>query len=118
MLDLGDDSGINDYVPEHRRPVPFSRIVFIGDGATDIPCFSIVRRRGGFALAVFATEALADSHDQITGLINDQRIDGVGGGDFRAGATLEKLFIRVVDGIKARSGAERGGPAAADRQNG
>ena len=104
VLDLGDAAGINDYVPEHRRPVPFSRIIFIGDGTTDIPCFSIVRRLGGFALAVFAADALADNHDQITGLINDKRIDGVGGGDFRAGSTLEGLFSRFIDEVGGTAG--------------
>lgn len=99
ILDLGNDSGINNYVPEPIRPVPFSRIIFIGDGATDIPCFSIVRKQGGFALAVFAADALAASHDQITGLINDKRIDGVAGGDFRAGSTLERLLGRIIDEI-------------------
>ena len=99
MLDLGDDTGINNYVPEERRPVPFSRIIFIGDGSTDIPCFSIVRRQGGFAIAVFAADALADSHDQITRLINDKRIDGVGGGDFRSGRTLDRLLARIIDEI-------------------
>ena len=114
MLDLGDDRSINDYVPDDRRPVPFSRIIFIGDGSTDIPCFSIVRKEGGFAIAVFAVDALAASHDQITGLINDKRIDGVAGGDFGAGSILEGLLARIIDDI-GRQHAD--GPRSA-RQNG
>ena len=98
-LDLGDDDQINRYVPPRQRPVPFARIIFIGDGSTDIPCFSIVRKNRGFAIALFAVDALADSHDQITRLINDKRIDGVAGGDFRAGSTLEKLLARTIGEI-------------------
>ena len=32
---------VNEYVPPEKRAVPFTNIVFIGDGETDIPCFRL-----------------------------------------------------------------------------
>ena len=45
-LDICDEKRINAYVKMEDRPVPFKRIIFIGDGNTDIPCFSLVKNLG------------------------------------------------------------------------
>jgi hypothetical protein len=52
-----DDSVINKYLPRDERPVPFSRIAYIGDGETDIPCFRLVKSEGGLAIAVYSEGA-------------------------------------------------------------
>ncbi len=44
---------VNEYVPPEKRAVPFTNIVFIGDGETDIPCFRLVKDLGGHSIAVF-----------------------------------------------------------------
>lgn len=38
--------------PEQIR-VPISHMIFVGDGYTDIPCFSLVKKDGGVSIAVF-----------------------------------------------------------------
>lgn len=38
--------------PEQIR-VPIKNIIFVGDGYTDIPCFSLVKKDGGISIAVF-----------------------------------------------------------------
>ncbi|MDO8944122.1 MAG: HAD family hydrolase, partial [Desulfobacterales bacterium] len=45
-LDLGDHKAINAHLPVDQRPVPFSRMLFIGDGETDVPCFRLVKDQG------------------------------------------------------------------------
>ena len=42
-LSVHDHGLINDFVPHEDRPMPFSNIVFMGDGDTDIPCMRLVR---------------------------------------------------------------------------
>jgi len=44
---------VNQLVPEDVRPVPLSNMIYIGDGLTDIPCFSLIERGGGVAFGVF-----------------------------------------------------------------
>lgn len=41
-----------DVAPASRR-VPFENMVYVGDGLTDIPCFSLVKRNGGMTFGVF-----------------------------------------------------------------
>jgi len=47
---------VNKDVPEDRRPIPFKNIIYVGDGLTDIPCFSLLMKwpkGAGVAFGVF-----------------------------------------------------------------
>ena len=52
-LDESDIYLVNQYIPDHERHVPFKRMLFIGDGLTDVPCFRLLRTLGGQAIAVY-----------------------------------------------------------------
>lgn len=52
-LDEEDNSRINQYKPDEERPMPFSHMVFIGDGETDVPCMRLVKSQGGHSIAVY-----------------------------------------------------------------
>jgi len=43
--------------PAERR-VPFENIIYLGDGLTDVPCFSLLERFGGTAFGVFDPKKL------------------------------------------------------------
>lgn len=51
--DLSDNAKVNQFTEKKERPIPFENMVFIGDGATDIPCFRLVKEQGGLSVAVF-----------------------------------------------------------------
>ena len=44
---------VNELIPEQDRPIPFENMIYVGDGLTDIPCFSLVEKSGGIAFGVF-----------------------------------------------------------------
>jgi hypothetical protein len=44
---------VNKDVPSEKRRIPFKNIAFVGDGLTDIPCFSLIQKMGGSAFGVF-----------------------------------------------------------------
>ncbi len=44
---------VNEDISQDKRRIPFKNIVFVGDGLTDIPCFSLTRSLGGQAFGVF-----------------------------------------------------------------
>lgn len=52
-FDIWDNSKINKYTPDNERYIPFKRMIYIGDGETDIPCMKMVNYQGGYSIAVY-----------------------------------------------------------------
>ena len=48
-----DNEKINQYTPEEDRPQPFSRMIYFGDGETDVPAMKMVNLQGGYTIAVY-----------------------------------------------------------------
>lgn len=53
IKEVSDNKRINEYVPEDERPIPFKRMIYFGDGETDIPCMKMVKQNGGYSIAVY-----------------------------------------------------------------
>jgi 2-hydroxy-3-keto-5-methylthiopentenyl-1-phosphate phosphatase len=43
---------VNDVVPPEKRRIPFSNMIYIGDGPTDIPCFTAVQTNRGKTVGI------------------------------------------------------------------
>ena len=44
---------VNTDVPSNQRRIPWQNVFYVGDGLTDIPCFSLVKSNGGTPFGVF-----------------------------------------------------------------
>lgn len=97
---------INEYMPEAERPIPFSHMVYIGDGLTDVPCMTVTKMYGGFAVAVHNPEH-RDSIRTCRELARGNRIDYFAPADYRPGRVLEKRVRTILDVIIARVHFER-----------
>jgi hypothetical protein len=92
---------INDYMPEGERPIPFENMLYIGDGLTDVPCMTVTKNYGGFALAVYKPRN-PDSLAVCRKLARADRIDYYAPADYRAGKTLERRVKLILNLIIAR----------------
>ncbi len=97
---------INEYMPEGERPIPFQHMLYVGDGLTDVPCMTVVKNYGGFAVAVHKPKNRA-SITVCRNLVDANRIDFYAPADFREGHRLEKRVHTILDLIIARISLER-----------
>ena len=56
IREVSDRVRINEFVPSNERPVPFERMIYFGDGETDVPCMRTVKSNGGHSFAVYGNE--------------------------------------------------------------
>lgn len=98
-LDIHDNSVINKFVPMQERPVPFSNIIFIGDGETDIPCMRLVKDQGGHSIAVYGSKRSAKQN--ALKLINEGRANLAATANYSAGSALENAVFAIIDRVEA-----------------
>jgi len=87
-LDVWDTAGINAYQPMNDRPVPFSRMIFIGDGETDVPCMSLVKNLGGYSVAVHKPGR--ETKKKAGHLMTEGRVNLVAEADYSVSSLLDK----------------------------
>jgi hypothetical protein len=93
-------------MPEAERPIPFGHMLYIGDGLTDVPCMTVTKNNGGFAVAVHNPRD-GRSVETCRSLALANRIDYFAAADYRAGKPLEKRVRTILDIIIARILFER-----------
>src|SRR5450631_2645664 len=94
-----DREALNAYKPSASRPVPFGRIVFLGNGDSDIPAMKMTTSQGGYSIAVYDEQWEANDLVKIHRLISDDRANFVAPGNYEENSQLEI----IVKGILVRS---------------
>ena len=83
---------VNNKVPNRR--IPFKRMIYVGDGLTDIPCFSLVRNGDGRTFGVLSKKKSA--RKAFLELLNQRRVDSLHSPDYRESADLGALIRAAV----------------------
>jgi hypothetical protein len=96
-LDVTQHDKLNEFVPDSERRIPFSNMVYIGDGPTDIPCMKLVKVNGGHSIAVYQ----GDKKGTADKMLRDGRVDFVLPADYRKGYPLERAAMLIMDKIAA-----------------
>ncbi len=91
-----DTKQVNQYMEEKARPVPFSRMIYVGDGTTDIPCMRLVKNFGGHSIAVYNPKD-EDKRGEMGALIRDNRVNHVCPADYSEGKEMDIVVKAIID---------------------
>ena len=95
---------VNARMSEDQRRVPIKNMIYVADGPSDVPAFSILNKSGGRTLGVY-TLAPSNNHKNVKSLQEHGRIQGMAEADFRPGKpaylwlmdTLEQIGFEIVE---------------------
>jgi 2-hydroxy-3-keto-5-methylthiopentenyl-1-phosphate phosphatase len=92
-----DNKRINEYIEPLNRPFPFQKMIYFGDGDTDIPAMKLVKQQGGCSMAVFDPDRWSEpeTQEKIEKLISEDRVNYVVPGDYSGGSQLD-VTVRGV----------------------
>ena len=95
-----DDKNLNEHMDESQKKVPFNRMIYFGDGDTDVPSMKLVNMFGGNAIAVFdpsrpAKKATAQK------LLRQGRVNFITPANYTKDSRTFRLVCAIIDKIKA-----------------
>jgi Putative Phosphatase. len=94
-----DTKEINEYIKESDRRIPFSHMIYFGDGETDIPCMKLVKQQGGYSIAVY--QPRTRKKEEAEKLISENRVNFVCPADYTEGKEIDIVVKTIIDKIKA-----------------
>lgn len=89
---------VNSRVAAEDRRIPFQNMIYVADGPSDVPCFSVVKGNGGRAYGVY-NPAKQSEFEQNDRLRQVGRIDHYGPADYTAASSTTKWMHLQVHEI-------------------
>ncbi len=99
MISKGPDKGLNEHVPNKERRIDKRNFIYVGDGATDIPCFSNIKDMGGVNLGVYYDKKSLEAMNE---LLRQKRIHAVYPADYSKNSSTIKYLKKVIAQIAYR----------------
>lgn len=93
-----DGVDVNSKVPEDMRRVHFKNMIYIADGPSDIPAFSLVNKNGGSTFAIYP-KGDKRALQQVEKMREDGRIDMYAEADYSEGTTAYMWIENKILGL-------------------
>ncbi|MGC1394153.1 MAG: HAD family hydrolase [Coleofasciculaceae cyanobacterium] len=85
-------------LPPEELHVPLTQIIYIGDGASDIPCFTLLNEKKGVAIGVYKKSTAQDWNSEVQ-LSTSQRVANLAEADYRADSELMRSLTLALESI-------------------
>ena len=102
IMDISDNTKVNESQKEDDKPIPFSHMIYLGDGTTDVPCMKIVKMFGGNSIAVYSPDNQRQQ-DTARKLLKQNRVNFICQADYRVGGPMYEVVTTIIDKIKAEN---------------
>lgn len=90
-----DPFAVNKKIAAEDLRIPLDQMIFVGDGYTDVPCFSLAQRHGGVAIAVYDRK-LHERWGKAWGFIEDHRVQHLVAADYRKQRGLDDALSFAI----------------------
>lgn len=100
---------VNSKIPKEFRRVQFDNMIYIADGPSDIPAFSVVKSNGGATFAIYPAGD-QKAMQQVEQMREDGRVDMYAEADYSEGTTAYMWIVnriqKMADRIREREQAK------------
>jgi len=90
---------VNDTIEKENRRIPFENMIYIGDGPSDIPCFSAVRSNGGHCIGIMDKHKPKRTYELARGTRANY---GIYSSNYSEGSDLRIMIKSILDEVKRK----------------
>jgi hypothetical protein len=94
------DIDVNAMIPDEDRRIPFQNMIYIADGPSDIPVFSLINAFGGRTFAVYQPGS-KDEFAQVNNLQKQKRVQAFGEANYTEGSQtsmwIKNAIVEISD---------------------
>ena len=87
---------VNDFIPFEERRIPFENMIYLGDGPSDIPCFSMIEKHGGACIAIDSKDEWSKKWEYE---LRNRKMDSFKP-DYTKGSELRKKLEDVIGELR------------------
>ncbi len=98
---ISNPFGVNEKIAYKDYRIKIENMVFVGDGLTDIPCFSLIKRYNGIAFAVYDPKK-QDRWGKAWDFIEDGRVSSLYSANYSIGSDLSNSLQMAISRIARR----------------
>ncbi|WP_343003245.1 haloacid dehalogenase-like hydrolase [Clostridium sp. 2218st1_F5_2218SCRN_220325] len=93
---IWEDIDVNMKIEKEFRRVQFENMIYIADGPSDIPAFSVVKKNGGSTFAIYP-KGKEKEFKQVEQMRKDGRIDMFAEADYSEGTTAYMWIMNKIE---------------------
>ena len=97
---------VNAKMAREDRRVPFQNMIYIADGPSDVPVFSVVEANGGRTYAVYRPGSRSE-FEQAARLLEQDRVDAFGEADYTEASHTAMWLTHATEQIERRIARDR-----------
>ncbi|MDQ6974445.1 MAG: HAD family hydrolase [Mariprofundaceae bacterium] len=86
---------VNKKVAKDQLRIPSQQMIFVGDGYTDIPCFSLIKKNGGIPIAVYDRQH-TEKWGNAFQFVADGRVSNLLSANYQQGSDLTNFLSMAV----------------------
>ena len=90
IMDETDQTEVNKKYKEKR--IPFRNMIYIGDGLTDIPCMTMLKKEGGKSIGIYAPT----QKKRVQQFLIDDRINYIAPANYRENSYLDRTVKLII----------------------
>lgn len=87
---------VNSYIPRSERRIPFQNMIYIADGPSDVPVFSLINQNGGRTFGVYA-KGVREQFAQVNKLQQQRRIHAFGEANYEPDT---QTYMWIMNAVK------------------
>ena len=94
-VNVNPELDVNSKMTDEQRRVSFKNMIYIADGPSDVPAFSLVKKNGGSTFAIYPKGDM-EAFKQVEQLRKDARIDMFAEADYTENSTAYMWIVNKI----------------------